>query len=271
MFTEKLVSELVGSNPELTNHFGVEVELEHKETPIPLKGALREMWSTVEDGSLKVNGKEYVLKRPMPVEDACKAVTKLGAYIDGYTEIINEGRAGVHVHVNVGDLSVRELVNLIALLHLVEPILVNWCGEMRKGNLFCLRLKDTSYVADLLAMALERENLRHLGTDAIRYAAINLKAIVTHGSLEVRCMRADGNWDDVITALHLLDHLKGLARQIDNPTAIVAGSSENGCEGFVRSIIPADMTDKLGLYVGWEEDCYEAIQNIQYYAYCREW
>jgi len=269
-FTERKVSDLVGAGAKYKDHIGVEIELEHAEMPRQLEPPLRGIWREEGDGSLRMNGVEYVLKTPKSPELAKKAVSSLGGFIDSYTKVIDEGRAGVHIHVNVSDLTVREMVNLVALWHCVEPTVVNWCGEHRKGNLFCLRLKDAEYIVDRLTLALEGEDLRHLNTDEIRYAAVNLKSVVQYGSLEFRCMRSDGSWEDINLLIDLLMRLKGLARQVDNPVQVVADSSASGYRVFLEEVL-GEFSGMFERTPDFEQEVYEAIRRIQQYAYCKEW
>lgn len=270
MFVNTLVSELVGSNGKYKDVVGVEIELEHKDQYRGINDELGKQWRVEGDGSLRINGAEYVFRNPLTVDKAKKSVLALGKYIDGYTKPVNEGRDGVHVHINVGDLTVRQMVNFITLWHCVEPLVTNWCGEHRRGNLFCLRVKDAEYIVDVLAEALEAEDLRKLHTDRIRYASINLKAVPQYGSLEFRCMRSDGNWEDINKFIDLLIHLKTLARNVDSPVQLVADSSMMGGEDFITHIL-GDFNDMLPRYEGWEDDVYYSIRRIQYYAYCKEW
>ena len=270
MFTKKKVSELVGSNAQYSNVVGVEVELEHQDAVRGLDKKVNSVWRLEDDGSLRVNGAEYVMRKPLEVVKAKEAVSALGKHIDAYTKPVNEGRDGVHVHVNVGDLDVRQLTSFITLWHIVEPLVTNWCGDYRRGNLFCLRLKDAEYIVDVFTEALDREDLGYLNTDQLRYAAVNLKAIPQYGSVEFRCMRSDGNWEDINLLIDLLIHLKELARNVDSPVQLVAETSEMGVHGFVPHIL-GEFDELMPRYDGWEDDVLYAVRRIQYYAYCKEW
>lgn len=271
MFKEKKVCELVGSNRAYTDHVGVEIEVEHKKAQFDnMPGKVSGKWRLEHDGSLRHNGGEYVMRNPLPYEHSKKAVKLLGEHIDNTNKVLDTGRAGVHIHVNVGDLSVRELTNFIALYHVAEPVITHWCGKYRKGNLFCLRTIDAEYLVDRFTEALEKETLGHLGTDEIRYSAINLKAIPQYGSVEFRAMRSDGNWDDINILIDVLLHLKALARQADNPIQIVAEFSGADKEEFVNNLL-GKHADKFEKYDGFEFDMMDTIRIVQQYAYCREW
>jgi hypothetical protein len=270
MFVDEKISKLVGSNDMYKDVVGVEIELEHVEGIKELTKDLHKHWKMEHDGSLRINGAEYVFLNPLSVDKAHKAVKDLGKHIDSYTKPVNQGRDGVHVHINVGDLTVRQMVNFITLWHSVEPLVTNWCGKYRNGNLFCLGLGEAEYIADVLVEALEKNSLRKLHTDKIRYSAINLKAVPQYGSVEFRCMRSDGNWEDINKFIDLVIHLKTIARDVDSPVQLVAESSIMGCEGFIPHIL-GEFNDMLPKYEGWEDDVYYNIRRAQSYAYCREW
>lgn len=269
MFVNTLISDLVNSNKKYTDHVGVEIEAEHNKRPDALPDELNKYWRAEADGSLRKNGIEFVMREPRKADIAKKAVKLLGKELDQYG-VLNTGRAGIHVHVNVGDLTARQFANFVTLFHSVEPLVVNWCGKYRRGNLFCLRLQDAEYIVDKFTEALEKEDLRILHTDDIRYASINLKAVQQYGSVEFRCMRSDGNWNDICTFVDLVLRLKTLARQIDSPVQIVADSSIMDREDFVNHIL-GDFAEVCAKYDGWEHDIEYAIRRIQYYAYSKEW
>ena len=270
MFVNEKVCKLVDSNEDFRDVVGVEIELEHAAGVKKLSKELSKSWRLEDDGSLRVNGAEYVFRKPLSVDEAKEKVIELGEYIDSYTKPVNEGRDGVHVHINVGDLTVRQLTNFITLWHSIESLVLNWCGEYRNGNLFCLGIKDAEYIVDVLTDALEGENLRKLATDNIRYSAVNLKAVYQYGSLEFRCMRSDGNWEDINMFIGLLVHLKTIARNVDSPVQLVAESSVMGTEAFIAHIL-GEFSDMLPRYDSYEDDVHYSIRRAQYYAYCKEW
>lgn len=266
----KFTESLVKPSSNLADHVGVEVELEHESDVTPLPTKLQKLWRSEHDGSLRKNGIEYVFRNPLVFDKAVEAIDLLGSHVDSTNTVYDVGRAGVHVHVNVGDLKVRELVNFIALAHIMDDLLVNWCGERRKGNLFCLRLRDATTVVDKLAEALENEDLNILATDDLRYASVNLKSIPQYGSVEFRAMRSDGDWENLKLWVQVLLRLKEVARIIDNPTQIVSDCSMMSPTNFVDHVL-GDLAGSFPKYLGFENDVYEATQRIQYYAYCKDW
>lgn len=265
-FTEKLVRD----GGQYQDHVGVEVELEHHEEVVDLPTPVRKFWRAEEDKSLRRNGVEYVFREPLLKEEAFKAIDMLGAHVDKTNKVYDVGRAGVHVHVNVGDLKVRELVNFLALAHVLDDLLVHWCGERRKGNLFCLRLRDAEFVTDAIVSALDNKDLDMFHTDRLRYASVNLKSIPQYGSVEFRSMRSDGDWEALKVWVGVLLRLKEVAKVIDNPIQIVSDCSMMSPENFVSHVL-GEYSELFPRYPGFEDDVYHAIQRVQYYAYSQEW
>lgn len=268
MFVKKTIKELIGHNKDYGNKIGIEIEVEH-ENPPNLEN-IPKWWRVEHDGSLRVNGAEYVLNNPLSPEGACEAVDLIGAFIDKDNKVLDTGRAGVHVHVNVSDLTVTQYINFLCLCHIVEPIIVNWCGDYRIGNLFCLRLKDAEFLTDKICEFLDSEDINRLYTDLIRYSSINLKATPQYGSVEFRAMRSDGNWEDIKIFIEVLSHIKEVARQADNPIQIVGEFSGSEKRAYLEALLGGH-ADKFEFYEDFERDVYDNVRLIQYYAYSKVW
>ena len=269
-FVETLVSDLVGSDVKLSDHVGVEIELEHENVPEDLPVEVARYWRVETDGSLRKNGLEYVFKRPQEASKANTAVKLLGRHVDLTNKVVDAGRAGIHVHINVGDLTVCQLMNFIAICHILEDLLVHWCGPRRIGNLFCLRVKDAEYVIDLIKEMLRKEDLRILHTDNIRYSSINLKAIYQYGSVEFRAMRSDGDWAAVNVWVNALLRLKEMARRLDNPAQIVYDMSNAGPSMYIDQLL-GPYARYFKKYDGFDVDIFNAVRRVQEYAFTKDW
>lgn len=261
---------LVRPESNYQDHVGVEVEVEHRSAIGGLPANISRIWDVVGDGSLRHNGAEYVMRRPKTIENAVKATRVLLRQVKKDNEILDYGRGGVHVHINVGDLTNKQLVNYIAIVHCLDDILTHNCGEYRRDNLFCLRVRQAPNVVDVVERFVNSEDYRVFNTDSIRYASVNLKAIATYGSIEFRAMRSDGDEDNLCTWMRTLLHLKQVAREIDNPGQVVYNLSNFGAETFVRELL-GPFFDYYELYEGYENDLIDAMQLCQTYAFAREW
>lgn len=268
MKLDNLISEVVGSDSRYNDHFGVEIEVELKSPWCDEKVA---GWNQVEDGSLKHNGKEFVFSKPVEFKEALVNINTLFATIKKTNNaILDTGRAGVHVHVNIGDLTVKQFTNFMCLCVTYEKLLANYCGELRTGNLFCLTTDEAEYPLEVLYDALKNDRFGRLHTDDIRYAFINLKAVPQYGSIEFRGMRSDGDEAALAGWLTILSSLKAKARKFDNPIQVLEQVSALTPANFVKQDF-GDAYELLKFYDGWEDDMMDSIRRIQRVAYSLHW
>jgi hypothetical protein len=174
--------------------FGIEIECEGKNLPFLTQG----YWHSEDDGSLRGvypdSRCEYVLSKPIPFRECAVAIQELvGAMKTNKATPVFSFRTSVHIHMNVGDYTEEQLLNLIYTYLLLEEALINYCGKERKGNRFCLRLNDAEAILETLQMFVNRDlgyMIRNANLEqSVRYASINLAAIAKYGSLEFRGMR----------------------------------------------------------------------------------
>ncbi len=213
---------------------GVEIEVEGKRLPM-----VEKFWKMEKDGSLRGEENiEYVLRKPSTLNQLAIALKFLDkAYRDNDAVVDDSVRAGVHVHVNVQSLNIVELYNFMTLYLILEEVLVEFCGETREGNLFCLRASDADYLIYRLVRAAQRRRFRELVDDNLRYASMNVKALGTYGSLEFRAMRGTRDLDVIQTWANILVGLREHAKTYTDPTDIVNGFSEGEVDGFLTSAL----------------------------------
>lgn len=237
--------------------FGIEIEVEGERLPIMGHGK----WVDHDDGSLRGEyphqRHEYVLAEPLSLEDAKDALWKLDFRMKEERAKLNFSfRTSVHVHLNVQNFDEVQLLNLVYLYTLLEEPLVNFCGEGRKANRFCLRLADAEGFVDNLSQ-LFYEGVRSLDNyreDAIRYASLNLAAVRKYGSVEFRAMRGTLDlevlfaWLDIINALSIYATKRG---QI--PLRIREKFKQLSAREFVADVVGEELARRLD-YPGLEQD-----------------
>lgn len=173
------------------------------------------LWQYHEEGSLRDAGAEFVFRQPLFGKDAHNA-------IDWLMELAVENkwrctmRTGIHVHIDVRDIEVPQLVGLALLYACVEPIIYHWIGDNRENSHFCVPLykADEALLAasGILNAALKDDkNDTHSAGEAAatfeRYAGLNFQALEKFGSLEFRHMRTTHdkarvfNWVNIIMGL----------------------------------------------------------------------
>ena len=245
---------------------GIEVEVEGRQLPKTDK----RYWLMTQDGSLKAEeAVEYVLARPMSVEDASAALQYLDeSYSKSGSTVDDSVRAGVHVHVNVQNMNIPQLYSFITLYLILEGLLVRWCGESREGNLFCLRSYDAEWLPKVLTKAIRTLDFQRLFTnDDIRYASVNVKALAEHGSLEFRSMRGTRDLSLVDVWMRMLHRIKTKSLEFEDPIDVITGFSGADKRDFVTNVM-GSVYGKLLLSVdNSDELLFEGMRSAQDIAY----
>ncbi len=192
-------------------------------------------WLQIIDGSLR-EGYEYVLRQPSKRENVHKYLDSIYKYFVRNLPKVSDN-CSTHVHVNVQRLTVDQLVNFISLYFILEPALINICGEHRKGNLFCLSASNCEHQYTVLESVAQGSS-RLLQKNEIKYGALNLAAIATYGSLEFRAMRFPVSKEILTSWIHLLLEIKDSANSIKNKVDILMRFSELGIEDFIKKYLP---------------------------------
>lgn len=244
---------------------GVEVEVEGSNLP-EIRG---KYWRTDNDGSLKGESFEYVLEKPLSIEDADLAMDSLErAYVNAGATINDSVRCGVHIHVNVQKLTIPQLYNFITLYSILEEVMLDYCGIGRKGNLFCLPLNSSAGVIYELRNCADKARFRNLHSDEYRYCALNVKALGDYGSVEFRALRGGPDLAKIKLWYTLLLHLRHVACTYDNPTEIIIGCSRKGCSNIFNevcgSFISAGMFSKSCNIARKLKDGIQAAQAIAF-------
>jgi len=229
------VNEMLGL-PLLEGDVGVEIEVEGRQ--LPTRNTLH--WQTTRDGSLR-GGYEYVLKVPVKADDFPKAMEELlGEFERTGAKPDFSFRTSVHVHVNCLGLTYLQLLNFIYIGYLLEGILIDYSGEIRKGNRFCLRLRDADGLMYTLNDMFKAKDLRVifplLRQDALKYAAMNLASIRGLGTLEFRSMRGTIDPAVLLPWVQALVNIRTYATKFANPKEVQKAFMADG-EKFAQEAL----------------------------------
>ncbi len=211
---------------------GVEIEVEGRRLPT----GVQRYWEFTQDGSLNHDiGLEYVLKKPQSMGFVRCALKHFDYECKRMNTTLHDSiRAGVHIHINIQDLTKTELFNFIVLFLVWEEALVRYCGSNREGNLFCLRTRDAQYLLHSLMDIAANGTLTNFYDDDFRYAAMNVKAIIEHGSLEFRSMRSTRDTKAIGDFAEMLLNLREKAKTYRDPRDIVNNFSGVTPDEFAR-------------------------------------
>lgn len=248
--------------------YGVEIEVEgeHLPTDLPTK-----WWRIETDSSLKTEeAYEYVTNGPDTLDGVKKRIDMLrAAYERNNTEVYDSVRAGVHVHMNVQDWDVKQLMTFSVCYYIVEDVLLRFCGENREGNLFTLRARDAEYVLFKLIECLNTRNLAVLKNEIIRYASLNYCSLFKYGTVEFRGMRGTGDLDAIIEWVEVIDELRKSSLDFSTPVEVMEYMSGGGERLFLQKLFPT----KYHLFDS--DDLDSRIRNsarrIQMLAYGTDW
>jgi hypothetical protein len=176
------------------------------------------LWSNIEDGSLRNNGREFV-SIPVKGINIQFAINQLHSTLTKEKSCIGHeftDRTSVHVHMNVRDLTCKQLMNLILTYLVVEPLLYEFVGGDRAKNIFCVPLTQSSMLRDLAKMfyRLESKNdaaLLDMFGRWQKYTGLNLTPVTNYGTIEYRHMC--GTCDETVLSqwLNLILAIKNFA------------------------------------------------------------
>jgi len=238
-----------------TGTFGVEIECEGNNlVPVETDG-----WRTEDDGSLRgvfPNSRcEWVFKKPLPLAKAITAIATLAReQRKGNAKLDFSLRTSVHVHVNVQDLTEEQYFNFIYTYLLLEPVLLRYCGDVRRANRFCLSINDGEGLMDYISH-LFQQGVKQIGAifeNDVRYAAINIAATKKYGSLEFRGMRGTLDVDILSTWIMALNAIREYAMENENVHSIHDKFVRNSPTEFMRSVL-GDVSADFE-YAGMEGD-----------------
>lgn len=246
---------------------GIEIEIEGTNLPRLDNGN----WRTEADGSLRGESAEYVFSSPKSLLGTRKALLELGGQLEANgSQVEDSGRAGVHVHVNCQELTITQLYNFATLYLILEDLLVEWCGEDRVGNLFCLGAQHAEFTCLSLARAMDIKEWRQVFyTDELRYASMNLKSLGQYGSLEFRAMRSTGDMEAIYKWAKTLLQLRKFAEKAPNPQEFVYQMSFGGEEAFVDHHLPL-LAEEVKVK-GWKDSLKAGMRRAQDIAFCTVW
>lgn len=246
---------------------GIEVEMEGRGCDPRFMNPIN-LWKITEDGSLRGEACEFVLKGPASRKDVPKVLKTLSEYIKNNNITVNDSdRCGVHIHINVQDVTVQQCLNFILLYLVFENLLVKYCGEEREGNLFCLRAGDADMLLYQLNKCKTSENLQYLQSDQYRYASINISSLNKYGSLEFRPLKTPQDVLKIQTWVDMLLCVKDAAMAIEDSRDIVESFSKNGEYAFLNKVF-GKYTDLLS-FPDYKDMMIEGVRRVQDIAYVK--
>ena len=187
------------------------IELEAEQVYCELSNVLNMAgWTIGRDGSLRNDGREFVLSHPLAGSSLTRAIHTLFAMQKSENraplQYVVNPRAGTHVHINWIDDTVGAAAALIALMYIIEPLVYSWADEDRAWCSYCNPLSDipASTVNRLLRMdGIEGDDdgwvLRSIDDEELgRYHGLNIVALAKYGSFEFRYFPSTTSHADMV-------------------------------------------------------------------------
>ena len=211
---------------------GVEVEAEQRgDSSIPSQRALS-LWAVKTDGSL-LNGREYVLQRPMCGNVLAAAVHELyraGVFAAAAT-------SSTHIHLDIRDENVtgEVLQVLFALVYMLEPVLFGVGDASRKWGGYTHSIRDLpegiveAIIGDDGKFNASKFKVHAINTS--RYYGFNLAAISKYGSIEFRYFPTAASAEQLIGWINLVQSFAAASEGIGGLAELVTKLSTR--EGYL--------------------------------------
>jgi len=269
-FLSKLVCEEFKLKKKLEGPLmGVEIEVEADKE---LVGDPSNFWRVVRDGSLRGYALEYV-SSPSTKDQILQGVSSLYSLFKDKTISVNDSmRAGVHVHLNCCDLTIRQLFTLIAAYYSLEEVFMGHMGQERKGNLFCLGLEEAEYCNNCFLVDLNSEGLESnvFQNENFRYSAMNLVSLSKFGTLEFRALRTPTTPQPIKEWVETLHALYTNSLKFEDPAKLLSAMSADGITEVAKELL-GEKAERYTSEEGFEEKVYNSIRGIQQWVYLTDW
>lgn len=224
--------------------YGIEVEVEG-EGLVPMLPGAKCPWRTEHDGSLRGHYPdqccEYVLDKPIPWGRVKLSLEVLKEQLDKAEKVNFNYRTSVHVHYNVQEFTTVQTMNLIYTYTLLESMLMNFCGEGRVNNRFCLRVRDAEGIIPILqeAFSTNLNSFLRLDENKARYSSLNICAIKKYGSVEFRGMQGTADIERLLTWITAIDNLGTFAKNQESPSSIYNEFVDARTKkDFIKKVLP---------------------------------
>jgi len=248
------INRYIGSGLLFEGTYGIEIEAESMDRQKTNTGRiikfnsdheaitdLFSFWDVKADGSLRNHGAEYVLKVPVPYGMVYETLQEFETKMSKTVFDQNSVSTSIHVHVNFLPETWKTLGNFLTIYTLTENLLIEYSGEFRRNNLFCLPIRSVPYVNKLcvdIFTNVQKKNYdfrRSLDINQIKYAALNLGCLYKLGSVELRSHKGVTDIDRIFEWATIINNILEFSRQDYTPHQILDEYKKRG-EAFLRNI-----------------------------------
>lgn len=190
--------------------FGIELEIENVCEEDTEDASFRQFASVTTDGSLR-DGIEIVTL-PLRLSDVEQFAS---LYEDWATEsdVTLSERCSTHIHTNVSDMDYEQLRSFLWLSTVVEPVLLEYCTDVRRSNTYCYKTSDvtntSSWLRGLLYHSQQDSLSRYLGDNQPpKYCAVGLFRFQDYGTVEFRMFDGTTSAANIMAWCRMIDSLR---------------------------------------------------------------
>lgn len=242
--------------------YGIEVEIEDKNDRYPSEGSMEKFasyWSSVNDGSLRnssntgAGGREFISNRPLDFSSVPLALQELEDLFKRSRMALSPSiRTSVHVHVNVQDMTLNQLVKYLILYYLVEPLLGQYNGAERAHNLFCVQACQSPLLIDELIYLFENKKSQ----SGLKYSALNFMPLIRRrgvatpfGTTEFRQGQGVQKTPmEILPWVEMINEIRTSADKIGTPAEIIQSVSSLGVVEFLKIYLPVVFKNILPVF-----------------------
>lgn len=201
---------------------GLELELEGF-SPEDIDASLldRFFWNVSYDESLR-NGVELKFGRPLKEANVDKALSNLEDALVALKEsnyhIELSKRTSTHVHVDIRDLSVRDIKQFIFVYTLIEPFFFSQVSPERLKNNYCKPIVGSTFhglVKELMSLN-DSNFVSSLSNNCEKYSAFNIRTVSYFGSIEFRHHQGTVDINKLYHWINLILQLKTYIKNTNN-------------------------------------------------------
>jgi hypothetical protein len=194
---------------------GIELEIEGS----PTRQGFPTIFEMTNDGSLRNGGVEVRCRRPISGRKLEVGVNKLCSWLETSGYSLSE-RCSTHIHLDVTDMTPQQILNLVCISVMLEPVMFKLFGNTREANIFCMRtdMGTTNYTNIIQCLSM-KEHLCHISWS--KYAAVGLFRIRDLGTVEYRMFTPIVRAYDYIRVINLLFAMKHQAMTMPSPKDII--------------------------------------------------
>jgi len=189
------------------------------------------------------------------------------------TSITSSVRSATHIHINMSDFTIMQLLTFTTMFHILENVIVENCGKGRNGNTFSDTLSNCYNISNRIISFLSGKpsTFKNVFNDDIRYAALNLAALHQFGTVEFRPLRTPADNGQII--LDFIDIFFMMRKVVEDktlksPVDVIRIYKTVGYQGFLDTIFGSSpLKDKYFLSVPYYDVLmYDGFRNVSHYV-----